>query len=579
MRLTVAAVLILTTLLSGLPTPIHAFPAATATAQTQSVTDPEIIQALGVINTYREWLGIPPLTIDPHLQQAAESHVEYYRLNFGDPNLAGMGLHYQTPGKPGFTGESFQDRADAAGYMGWVNENAGLSGSMLWSLDWFIATVGHRLTLLDPRYQHIGMAALDDGDMRFEIIDLGTARWVEDAIPAWSAWPPDETTGAGLSFSGEALDPFPSANYPVGYPISLKYFGEGDLTFTKATISSGGRTVPSFAEIGTGWLSRDTILLCAVEPLTPGTRYDVSISGHANGEPFSKAWSFTTTTGDDRLSLNGETGLDPIDETPPPGPLPGGVAKSDPLIQELWWETDGAVAEHEVERSWLWGPDTWSSKREESSESERGVRQVQYFDKARMEVNDLEGEQWITAGLLVRDMIAGKVQIGESEFVTTAPANVPLTGDPLEFNPDAPTYASLSGLASTEDGRAVGQRTGRAVVEVLGKDGEISRRNSLANHARYGSYDVTWGHNIAEVFDEYFRTLPNDWRMSVGLPLTEPYWVRTNLAGQPRWVMVQAFERRILTYTPFNRPEWRVEMGNVGRHYYAWRYGEEPPAE
>ena len=41
---------------------------------------------------------------------------------------------------------------------------------------------------------------------------------------------------------------------------------------------------------------------------------------------------------------------------------------------------------------------------------------------------------------------------------------------------------------------------------------------------------------------------------------------------EPTDVLVQAFERRVLTYTPDNAPEWRVEMGNVGQHYYQWRY-------
>lgn len=578
MHSTVAAILILSIFVPGLIVPTPWIPGVAA--QTQTSIDPESLQSLNVINTYRKWLGIPALTVDPHLQRAAEAHIEYYRLNFGDPNLAGMGLHYETVGQPGFSGETFQDRAEAAGYKGWVNENAGLSGSMLWSLDWFIATVGHRLTLLDPRYQHIGMAAIDNGDMRFEIIDLGTNVWVEDTTPDWSAWPPDGATGVGLSFDGEAPDPFPSAAYPVGYPISLKYFGVGDLTFSKATISTGGQMLPSFAEIGTGWLSRDTILLCAEDPLEPGTRYDVQIQGHANGERFTTNWSFTTTSGDDRLALNGETGLLPIDvipPVPPPGPLPVGVAEADALIQQLWWSTDGAIAEHEVERSWLWGPDTWSAEQEESREAAGGTRQVYYFDKARMEVNIADDEQWITAGLLVRDMIAGKIQVGDDEFVMAMPANVPLTGDPLPFNPDAPTYASLIDLASIESGREVGQRSGVKITEVLASDGNISKRAELADHARYGTYDATLGHNIADVFDAYFRTLPNDWHMSVGLPLTEPYWVSTNLAGQPTWVLVQAFERRILTYTPVNRPEWRVEMGNVGRHYFTWRYNQEPP--
>jgi hypothetical protein len=45
------------------------------------------------------------------------------------------------------------------------------------------------------------------------------------------------------------------------------------------------------------------------------------------------------------------------------------------------------------------------------------------------------------------------------------------------------------------------------------------------------------------------------------------------VGGQVKDVLVQCFERRCLTYTPSNPTGWQVEMGNVGRHYYSWRYG------
>ncbi|HUS14101.1 MAG TPA: DUF5107 domain-containing protein, partial [Chloroflexia bacterium] len=64
----------------------------------------------------------------------------------------------------------------------------------------------------------------------------------------------------------------------------------------------------------------------------------------------------------------------------------------------------------------------------------------------------------------------------------------------------------------------------------------------------------------------------------VGYPVTEPYWIRIRAGGQPRIVLMQAFERRVLTYSPANGPGWQVEMGNVGRHYYTWRYGPPGPA-
>ncbi len=63
-----------------------------------------------------------------------------------------------------------------------------------------------------------------------------------------------------------------------------------------------------------------------------------------------------------------------------------------------------------------------------------------------------------------------------------------------------------------------------------------------------------------------------DWLFAAGLPLSEAYWVRARVGGVDKDVLVQAFERRIITYTPSNPAGWQVEMGNVGLHYYAWRY-------
>ena len=68
-------------------------------------------------------------------------------------------------------------------------------------------------------------------------------------------------------------------------------------------------------------------------------------------------------------------------------------------------------------------------------------------------------------------------------------------------------------------------------------------------------------------------------KIAFGHPISEPYWARTKIGGAEQWVLLQLFERRTLTYTPANSPAWQVEMGNVGQHYYTWRYGvyENPP--
>jgi hypothetical protein len=77
---------------------------------------------------------------------------------------------------------------------------------------------------------------------------------------------------------------------------------------------------------------------------------------------------------------------------------------------------------------------------------------------------------------------------------------------------------------------------------------------------------------------QYVQDTIIDWVFAMGYPLTEPYWIPIQVGNEQRWVLMQAFQRRILTYTPGNPQGFQVEMGNVGRTYYDWRYGQTPPA-
>jgi hypothetical protein len=62
----------------------------------------------------------------------------------------------------------------------------------------------------------------------------------------------------------------------------------------------------------------------------------------------------------------------------------------------------------------------------------------------------------------------------------------------------------------------------------------------------------------------------------MGYPVTEAYWTKQTVGGKTYDVLVQAFQRQVLTYTPDNAPPWRVQFGNVALHYYTWRYGKAP---
>jgi len=534
----------------------------------------ETTLALTRINEWRAALGISPLSRHPALDAAAQAHAEYYALNYGDPALAGMGLHREEPGKPGFTGEDMIDRARAQGYTGSVNENIGLSGSLLVSLETFMATINHRLPLIDPRYQHIGFGTVNRNGVRIEVIMVGTLdRWSEQADPEWVVWPPDGLTGAGTHFWGEAPNPFPGAQYPLGYPVTAKYFGPGTVVFTRGALFEGTREIPVHFATGTGWLSRRTALLAATAPLQAGTTYRYVIDGTIDGTPFQITGSFRTAqSGDEEPEIQPRA---------PTTPLPPGLRQAPPAIQTLWTTIDGPVAAGQFE-SWTFGPDAWAMRWEPYADSPGGRRQVLYLDKARLEVNDPESDtasEWfVTSGLLVREMVLGQLQVGDHAFIDRPPAEIPLAGDPAPWNPDAPTYADLRPHSALVTGSAESDRSGQPIREVLSPDGTI-----LVDPTRerpgvvYAGYDPVTGHNSARPFVEWLATRPWNALYVVGRPITEPYWVLVRLQGQSRWVLVQAFERRVLTYTPDNPTGWQVEMGNVGRHYYEWRYGTAPP--
>lgn len=72
------------------------------------------------------------------------------------------------------------------------------------------------------------------------------------------------------------------------------------------------------------------------------------------------------------------------------------------------------------------------------------------------------------------------------------------------------------------------------------------------------------------------QKLDEDWLFAMGYPVSEPYWATFTVGGVERPLLVQLFERRALTYNPANKSEWQIEMGNIGQHYYTWRYGEAP---
>lgn len=242
-----------------------------------------------------------------------------------------------------------------------------------------------------------------------------------------------------------------------------------------------------------------------------------------------------------------------------------------------WAADDAAIARGALQRSWTWGPQIFRAADEQYAEAPNELRSVWYFDKARMEITnpaaDPQSPWYVTSGLLVRELISGQLQTGDTRSEPLAPADIPIAGD-IDVPPDqAITFRDLESLASlNNDRRAPARLADEAIVtEVISKTGLVAQDARFLNYEiMVRGYDDITGHNLPDV---WLQALPADQLLYIaGRPLTEPYWAVLRVGGEPRDVLMQAFERRVLTYTPDNDPAWRVEWGNVGRQYARWRY-------
>jgi hypothetical protein len=263
------------------------------------------------------------------------------------------------------------------------------------------------------------------------------------------------------------------------------------------------------------------------------------------------------------------------------------TAFASPRFEQVWNLTDKAVAEGRATRSWTWGPQPSFTTYEPYQQSPNGQRLVQYFDKARMEINDPADTSGalggVTNGLLVVEMVSGRIKkgdgIGDDQNEQRQPAyELPIAGDWAGRLGETPGYAAFRNFATIDNGyrdpqKAIGERIGTTFKWA----GEIGYREELARIAGTDivAYDTTTGHNIPRIFHEFMNAGPVLAIVAFGHPITDPYWIRATVAGQERDILIQLFERRTLTYTPANPKQFQVEMGNVGQHYVYWRYGRD----
>jgi len=250
-----------------------------------------------------------------------------------------------------------------------------------------------------------------------------------------------------------------------------------------------------------------------------------------------------------------------------------------------WAHDDQPVGAGRVNRTWMWGPSADGAPLVEAyAQSPNDQRKVQYFDKTRMEITHPNGDAssiwYVTNGLLAKELITGQMQTGDYTFETRLPARINVAGDASD--PNGPTYATFNTLMSYG-----ATPNGWTIVQTVDRSGNVGTDQNLEN---YGVTAIDVGsptkHTVASVFWDFMNSSGTVYQngnyvasklfdnpfYATGYPLTEPYWTNVLVGGVQKQVLVQVFERRVLTYTPSNPDGWKVEAGNVGLHYYEWRY-------
>jgi hypothetical protein len=282
------------------------------------------------------------------------------------------------------------------------------------------------------------------------------------------------------------------------------------------------------------------------------------------------------------------------------------VSHNDPAnkaaFDTSWNATDRQVYTSQ-RQSWIWGPQPFAGAVLESYGKDN-VRVVQYWDKGRMErIGDGKGGFLTSVGKLAWEMLTGKIDLGNNVSTDVGAAKIPLVGPIKDTDrnvaalalgqpaPDklAPTYAD----AAVGAAKRTSNYAGAPINWLLRPGGSITPFDEGTQPpalVTLTGYDEVTGHNVADVFAEWYQqtflTSPDgDPRHSLyaqlqgntagldpGHPLTDPFWVQVTVDGIDRVILVQIFERWTLTYSPQNPAGWQIELGNVGQHYYEWRY-------
>lgn len=298
---------------------VTSVPAATYAAGSEELA------AFNLFNAERKNCGYGLVAQNDKLDVSSKGHSDYLLIN-GDGAIG----HYQTVGNPGFTGVDPQAREAAAGYgngsfkASEVTVKLGAAtkvGQGVFMVRNLLNAPYHAVAMTRG-YRDTGFSVRDSADVGIALnnrtagnIDLGykfADGMQKPAAGSLRTYPCEGSTGVNRFLAEETPSPVPTRNLaasPLGTSIAIA----GDVGTTLALTSASMINVATNAVItmrvpvtsvndpyGATYLLPNEGYVLADASLEPLTAYKVTINGTNNSASFSRTFTFTTGSGDQR---------------------------------------------------------------------------------------------------------------------------------------------------------------------------------------------------------------------------------------------------------------------------------------
>ena len=269
-----------------------------------TTADASAIDMLSLTNQFRYAIGSPTVPSDPRLVQAAQNHANYSSAN-------GVGGHYETAGRPYYTGYAPRDRLIAQGWTTSFVSEVATGGSELGGVRQLWDAPYHRLGLMHPNATTIGWGHSELNGRQSNVGDIVYDFGIRPVEFVRS--PAHMQTNIPTSWSGqESPSPVPSGTSgPYGYPIMVVYSAGQNVQFRAAElVAPGGGRLPFY--VAPQQFEYDYQVIIPQRPLAVNTTYHVRFDITVAGQWLTNEWDFSTgstVSGGGTTSSVTDTGL------------------------------------------------------------------------------------------------------------------------------------------------------------------------------------------------------------------------------------------------------------------------------